>query len=299
VNATDNAASRSVAMTAGPKALRGWGFRQQHALLLPAILLLVVFFLVPVCMLLVRSVLEPSPGLENYAELLQTPSYRRIFFNTFLVSSLATGISLLLGFPIAWLLAILPRFWSMLLFSIVILSMWTNLLARTFAWLVLLQSTGVINRVLIGSGLIDHPLPLVNNLIGVCIGMTYIMLPFIIIPLHATMNALDPVVFRAASICGANQWQVFRRIFLPACMPGVMAGALMVFVMSLGYYITPALLGGSANMMVGELIAQLIQTLLNWGLGSAAAFLLLAVTLVLYAWQLRLFDPLASAEGER
>lgn len=286
-------------MTAGPKALRGWGFRQQHALLLPAILLLVVFFLVPVCMLLVRSVLEPSPGLENYAELLQTPSYRRIFFNTFLVSSLATGISLLLGFPIAWLLAILPRFWSMLLFSIVILSMWTNLLARTFAWLVLLQSTGVINRVLIGSGLIDHPLPLVNNLIGVCIGMTYIMLPFIIIPLHATMNALDPVVFRAASICGANQWQVFRRIFLPACMPGVMAGALMVFVMSLGYYITPALLGGSANMMVGELIAQLIQTLLNWGLGSAAAFLLLAVTLVLYAWQLRLFDPLASAEGER
>ncbi|WP_246105196.1 ABC transporter permease [Rhodoligotrophos appendicifer] len=269
------------------------------ALLAPAVLVLLVFFVVPVCMLLIRSVTEPAQGLGNYAELLQSSSYRIIFANTFIVSALVTVVSLLLGFPLAWLLAILPRTWSLLLFGIVILSMWTNLLARTFAWLVLLQTTGVINRTLVGIGLIERPLPLVNNLVGVTIGMTYIMLPFIVMPLHATMTSLDPLVFRAASLCGATRWQVFRRIFLPACMPGIMAGALMVFVMSLGYYITPALLGGTANMMVGELIAQLIQSLLNWGLGGAAAFLLLIVTLALYALQLRLFDPLKQITGAR
>jgi putative spermidine/putrescine transport system permease protein len=273
--------------------------RWDIAPVLPALLLLLLFFVVPVCMLLVRSVLEPEPGLQNYVELLGAASYRRILFNTFLVSTLVTAIAVLLGFPLAWILTILPRGWSLLLFGIVILSMWTNLLARTFAWLVLLQSTGVINRMLISLGIISTPLPLVNNLVGVTIGMTYIMLPFMVMPLHATMKALDPVVFRAASLCGATRWQVFCRIFLPACLPGIVAGSLMVFVMSLGYFITPALLGGSANMMVGELIAQLIQSLLNWGLGGAAAFILLAVTLLIYAIQLHVVDPLHPKGGPR
>jgi putative spermidine/putrescine transport system permease protein len=269
-----------------------WRLGPPALLLLVPLLFLLLLFVVPVSTLLVRSVIEPAPRLQNYIDLVESSSYRRIFFNTFLVSSLVTLVSMIIGFPVAWLLAILPRVWSLLLCGVVILSLWTNLLARTFAWLVLLQSTGVINRVLIGIGLVDQPLALTNNLVGVCIGMTYIMLPFVIIPLHATMKSLDPLVFRAASICGATQCQIFLKIFLPACMPGLMAGALMVFVMSLGYYITPALLGGTANMMVGELIAQLIQSLLNWGLGSAAAFLLLSVTLGLYVLQLRLFDPL-------
>jgi len=275
--------------------MRSGGF----ALAAPAILFLAVFFLIPVLMLLLRSVLEPVPGFQNYRELLGSSSYLKVFLNTFTVSAIVTVVTLVLAFPVAWLLVILPRFWSMLLFGIILLSLWTNLLARTFAWLVLLQSTGLINRGLIALGLIDTPLPLVNNLVGVTIGMTYIMLPFMILPLHATMSSLDPAIMRASAICGATRWQVFLRVFLPACVPGIAAGALMVFVMSLGYFVTPALLGGMSNMMLAELIAQLVQSLLNWGLGSAAAFFLLLVTISIYMLQLRFFDPFKSAGSPR
>jgi len=278
-----------------PAGTRSGGF----ALAAPAILFLAVFFLIPVMMLLLRSVLEPVPGFQNYRELLGSSSYLKVFLNTFTVSAIVTAVTLVLAFPVAWLLVILPRFWSMLLFGIILLSLWTNLLARTFAWLVLLQSTGLINRGLIALGLIDTPLPLVNNLVGVTIGMTYIMLPFMILPLHATMSGLDPAIMRASAICGATRLQVFLRVFLPACVPGIAAGALMVFVMSLGYFVTPALLGGTSNMMLAELIAQLVQSLLNWGLGSAAAFFLLLVTISIYMLQLRLFDPFKSAGSPR
>lgn len=257
------------------------------ALALPALALLVLFFALPVLLLLLRSVLEPEPGLQNYRELFGSATYARVFFNTFLVAGVVTAVTLVVGFPVAWLLAILPGRWSAVLFGVVLLSMWTNLLARTYAWMVLLQRTGVINKLLIEMGLIDRPVPLVNNLVGVTIGMTYIMLPFVILPLHATFRAIDPAILQAASLCGAGRWQAFRRVLLPLTLPGVAAGGLMVFVMSLGYFVTPALLGGTANMMLAELIAQLVQSLLNWGLGGAAAFVLLVVTLAIYALQLR------------
>lgn len=167
--------------------------------------------------------------------------------------------------------------------------MWTNLLARTYAWMVLLQRTGVINKTLMGLGLISEPLPLVNNLIGVTIGMTYIMLPFVILPLTGIIRAIDPAILQAASLCGATRMQALRSVLLPLALPGILSGALMVFVMSLGYFVTPALLGGTANMMVAELIAQFVQSLVNWGMGAAAAFALLVITLGLYALQLRLF----------
>jgi putative spermidine/putrescine transport system permease protein len=216
-------------------------------------------------------------------------TYLRVFSNTFIVAGLVTVVTLALAFPTAWLLAIAPQRWANLLFGIIILSMWTNLLARTYAWMVLLQGTGVINRALMQIGLISAPLPLINNLVGVTIGMTYIMLPFMILPLHAAMRALDPAVFQAASLCGASRLQVFAKIFLPLVASGAAAGVLMVFVMSLGYFVTPSLLGGTANMMLAELIAQLVQSLLDWGLAGAAAVVLLAVTLSIYALQVRFF----------
>ncbi len=256
-------------------------------LLVPALLLLVIFFLLPVLSLLLRSVLEPAPGLNNYAQLLGSTTYLRVFGNTFLVATVVTVATLAIGFPTAWLLAIAPRKLSSLLFAIMLLSMWTNLLARTFAWMVLLQQTGPINRLLMALGVISEPLTLVNNLIGVTIGMTYIMLPFLVMPLHATLRGIDPSTLRAAAICGASRWQAFWRVLVPLAMPGIASGALMVFVMALGYFVTPALLGGASYMMLAELIAQLVQQLLNWGLAGAAAFVLLAVTLALYALQLR------------
>jgi putative spermidine/putrescine transport system permease protein len=131
-------------------------------------------------------------------------------------------------------------------------------------------------------GIVDQPVALVNNMIGVVVGMTYIMLPFMILPLHATISAIDPALMQAAAIAGASPGRVFRRVLLPLSLPGISAGCIMVFVMSLGYYITPALLGGAKDMMIAVLIAQQIQQLLNWGLGSAAAFVLLLITLVIY-----------------
>lgn len=259
--------------------------------LLPALFIIALFFVVPVCMLLMRSVLEPQLGLQNYATLLGSTTYLRVFLNTFLVAGLVTIVSVVIGYPIAWLLAIMPERWSRLILAIIILSMWTNLLARTYAWMVLLQRTGVVNKVLIGLGLIDKPLALVNNLVGVTIGMTYIMLPFVILPLMGVLRSIDPGILRAAALCGANKRQCFMLILLPLSLPGIAAGALMVFVMSLGYYVTPALLGGTSNMMLAELVAQFVQSLVDWGMGGAAAFVLLLVTLALYAIQLKFFNP--------
>ncbi|MGH6942262.1 ABC transporter permease [Hypericibacter sp.] len=264
-------------------------------LAMPALLLLSALFVLPVLILLSRSFLDPQPGLQNYAELLSSASYRTILFNTFIVSTTVTLVTLAIGFPVAWLLAVISRFWAMAVFAVILLSMWTNLLTRTFAWMILLQSTGVINRALIALGVIDTPLALTNNLIGVTIGMTYIMFPFIVLPLYATMKAMDPAVLRAASLCGASRLQCFLHVFLPNCASGIVAGCLMVFVMSLGYFVTPVLLGGPSYMMLAELIVQLIQSMLNWGLGAAAAFILFAATLALYALQIRLFDLLTDA----
>lgn len=261
----------------------------------PAILLLLAFFVLPVIMLLTRSFTEPELGFQNYATLLASPTYAKIFFNTFYVATLVTFVTTLIAFPIAWSLAIMPRLWSQLLFAIILLSMWTNLLARTYAWMVLLQQTGLVNRILISVGLIDRPLQLTNNLVGVTIGMVYIMLPFMILPLYGVIRKIDPAILQAAALCGASKGQALRRILLPLAAPGIGAGGLMVFVMSLGYFVTPSLLGGTANMMLAELIVQQVQSLVNWGMGGAAAFILLIVTLSLYAVQLRFFEP----EGAR
>jgi putative spermidine/putrescine transport system permease protein len=265
--------------------------------LVPVLVLLVLFFLVPLAGLLLRSVSDPDWGLQNYRELVGTVTYARVMGNTFLVASVVTLITVLVGFPVAWLLAIIPSRAARLLMNILLLSMWTNLLVRTYAWMVLLQQTGFINKMLMASGLIDAPLVMVNNLVGVTIGMTYIMVPFLVMPLHATMKSIDPSILRAAAICGASQWQAFTRVLLPLAAPGLASGALMVFVMSLGYFVTPALLGGTANMMLAELIAQLVQSLLNWGLAGAVALMLMVVTLGLYALQLRLLSAQGAARA--
>lgn len=264
---------------------------------LPALVLISLFFVVPVVALLLRSVTEPVLGWQNYSALLGDGTYLRIFFNTFLVASVVTAVTVVVAFPVAWVLAIIPPALGSIVFGVIILSMWTNLLARTYAWMVLLQRTGVINRTLMAMGVIHEPLPLINNLAGVTIGMVYIMLPFMILPLVGTLRSIDPMILRAASLCGASPLAAFRRILLPLSLPGIAAGGLMVFVMSLGYFVTPALLGGTSNMMLAEMIAQMIQSLLNWGLGSAAAFILLVFTMALYAVQLRFVGAKRLAGG--
>ncbi|MDR6236613.1 putative spermidine/putrescine transport system permease protein [Pseudomonas psychrotolerans] len=268
----------------GERAVRWKGAGQ----LVPALLFLGLFFLLPLSGLLLRGFLDPTPGLENYQTLFANGAYAQVLFNTFGVAALVTLFSVLIGFPLAWTITLMPRGWGRILFNIVLLSMWTSLLARTYAWLVLLQGSGVINKLLLALGLIDQPLELVNSLTGVVIGMTYIMIPFIVLPLQATLQAVDPMVLQAGAICGASPWTNFRKVFLPMCRSGLGSGALMVFVMSLGYYVTPALLGGAQNMMLPEFIIQQVQSFLNWGLASAAAALLIVIALLLFALYLRL-----------
>lgn len=254
---------------------------------MPALIFLFVVFVAPLAILFLRSVTDPVPGVGNYAALVTDSTYLTVLYNTIFVSIVVTVTALLLSYPVAWFLVICPAGWMRLVFAIILLSMWTNLLARTYAWLVLLQNTGAINHFLMWIGVIDEPVQLVNNMIGVVVGMTYIMLPFMILPLHATISAIDPALMQAAAITGASPWRVLRSVLLPLSLPGISAGCIMVFVMSLGYYITPALLGGPSDMMIAVLIAQQIQQMLNWGLGSAAAFILLAITLVIYFLYIR------------
>ena len=254
---------------------------------MPALVFLFVVFVAPLAILFLRSVTDPEPGVGNYAALVTDSTYLTVLFNTIVVSIVVTATALLLSYPVAWFLVICPAGWMRLVFAIILLSMWTNLLARTYAWLVLLQNTGAINHFLMWIGVIDEPVALVNNMIGVVVGMTYIMLPFMILPLHATISAIDPALMQAAAITGARPWRILRSVLLPLSLPGISAGCIMVFVMSLGYYITPALLGGPSDMMIAVLIAQQVQQMLNWGLGSAAAFILLAITLVIYFLYIR------------
>jgi putative spermidine/putrescine transport system permease protein len=253
----------------------------------PGLGFLFIFLVLPLSSLLLLSVTDPGIGLGNYAKLLGDSTYGKVMFNTFLVAGVVTGVTLVIAYPVAWLLVLLPGSIARLFFAVILLSMWTNLLARTYGWMVLLQRTGLINRILMDLGIVSTQLPLINNLFGVTVGMTYIMLPYVILPLHATFTTIDPAIMQAAAISGAKPHQIFFRVLLPLSLPGIAAGGLMVFVMALGYYVTPALLGGTTNMMLAEMIAQQVQSLLNWGLGSAAAFVLLAVTLAFFAIYIR------------
>ena len=291
INALHNAQGAPSGAGAPPAAERRPALSQRwkgSRNLLPALLFLGLFFFAPLISLLLRGVLEPVPGLGNYEQLFANSAYARVLFNTFSVAGLVTLISVLLGFPLAWAITLVPKGWGRWLLNIVLLSMWSSLLTRIYSWMVLLQGSGVINKALMAMGIIDAPIEMVHNLSGVVIGMSYIMIPFIVLPLQATMHAIDPMVLQAGSICGASPWTNFWKVLLPLCRSGLFSGALMVFVMSLGYYVTPALLGGAQNMMLPEFIIQQVQSFLNWGLASAAAALLVIITLVLFYLYLKL-----------
>ncbi|SAL29213.1 binding-protein-dependent transport system inner membrane protein [Caballeronia terrestris] len=208
--------------------------------------------------------------------------YRPAFVRTISISATVTLLCLLLGYPVAWLLANLPAKSSNRLMLFVIVPFWTSLLVRTTAWYVLLQPGGVINSVLSGLGLVSHPLPLVFNRTGVLIGMTHILLPYMILAIYSVMKSVSPVYMRAAQSLGAHPFTAFYRIYVPPTLPGVGAGCFLVFVLALGYYITPALLGGAGDEMISQLIAIQTNTQLNWGLAGALSAYLVIFTAVFY-----------------
>lgn len=210
--------------------------------------------------------------------------YLDVFARTLWVSLMVTMLGLAIGYPLSYWLAHLPAKTSNLMMVLVLLPFWTSLLVRTTAWVVLLQKEGVINSLLMASGLIQDPLALIFNRFGVVIAMTHILLPFMILPLYSVMRQIPPSYVRAARSLGAGPITAFWRIYLPQSMAGVSAGVLLVFILAIGYYITPALVGGAGDQMMSYFIADHLTRSLNWGLASALGGLLLASVLVLYAF---------------
>ncbi len=210
-------------------------------------------------------------------------AYRHIFSRTFLISLVVTLLTLLLGYPLAYWLSTLPERRANLFMILVLIPFWTSILVRIAAWMVLLQSEGLVNKALIGLHLIDTPLELLFNRTGTYISMTHILLPFMILPLYSVMKSIPPSYLRAAVSLGSHPFAAFWRVYVPQTYPGVGAGALLVFILALGYYITPALLGGANEQMVSYYVTYFINVTINWGMACALGALLLAATLLLYA----------------
>ncbi len=253
-------------------------------LAIPPIAFLVAFFLVPLIVVSLRSVTDfPRPTddlFANYSRFFGSAANVRVLGNTFWVAALSTAVCLALGYPYAYLMNIVrPRVAGLLLIA-VLLPFWSSLLVRTYAWQVILRDTGIINTFLIDSKLIEEPIPLIRTTLGVMLGMSQILLPFMVLPIYAVMRRIDPEYTKAAANLGAPPSAAFRRVFLPLSMPGVLAGSLLVFVLALGFYITPALLGSPKDTMISQFIASAVQQRLDWGIGSTMAVILMGLTLV-------------------
>lgn len=208
--------------------------------------------------------------------------YVDVLLRTFRISLTVTLLSLALGFPVAYLMATRPAEVANVLMILVLLPFWTSLLVRTSAWVVLLQNEGLVNSLMIWLGVIDAPVRLIYNSIGVHVAMTHVLLPFMILPLYSSMKTIKPITVRAAISLGASPTVAFLRVYLPQCMPGIAAGALLVFILSIGYYITPALVGGAGDQMLSYFIAFYTTDSVNWGMASALGVVLLGTTLLLY-----------------
>jgi putative spermidine/putrescine transport system permease protein len=202
---------------------------------------------------------------------------------TLLIALYTMGFTVLLGFPLSFFLARVGSTARAVGVLVVLLPFWTSIIVRTTAWIVLLQSRGVINRALEGLGLIDQPLELLHNRIAVIIVLTHVMLPFLVLPLLSSMRAVDPRLMQAAASMGATPFYAFRQVYVPQVLPGLLAGAMLVFVMSLGFYVTPALVGGAGDQTIGAFIALYTTGTANWGLASSLGLVLTGLTILLLA----------------
>jgi putative spermidine/putrescine transport system permease protein len=261
-------------------------------LVLPAAGVILICFVWPVVNLLGLSFTQPRPGFANYTSLVTRPVYWRVLWNTAVISATVDLFCLLIGYPVAYVMATTTARTRRLLIFVVLIPFWSSVLVRSFAWMVLLQRNGLINDMLIGLGLLQRPAQLVYNRIGVLIGMVQILLPFMIFPLFTVMSRIDPSYARAAATLGAGPVRGFLRVYFPLTLPGVFTGSALVFVLALGYYIVPALLGGLGETMIAQVIEQQVADFGNWGMGGAlsasllvCAGIVLAVVMRLYGWK--------------
>jgi ABC-type spermidine/putrescine transport system permease subunit I len=224
-----------------------------------------------------------GPTLDQYVQFFQSPFYLSVMAETFKISGSATLLALLLGYPVAYLLSRLELGTVNRLMILVLLPFWTSILVRTYAWMVLLQRTGVVNSLLWRGGVIEDPLPLMFNEFGVLVGTTHALLPFMILPVYSVLRGLDADFIKAAQGLGATPFRAFLTITLPLSLPGIGAGVLIVFIMALGFFVTPALLGGGKVMMMAMAIERQVNNFLNWEFAAVLAVVLLALTVACVA----------------
>lgn len=279
---------------------QGW---RRVVLISPAVLIIVVIMIIPLGLMLTYSFLESGRyggviwefSTEAYVgflferqlddSLAFTDSYIRIFGRSFGLSFLTMGISLLIGFPAAMFIAMQPPKYRAMLVFLVTIPFWTNLLVRNYAWILLLRDYGLINNALASIGLTSGPLPLMYNNLAITLGLVYSFIPFMVLPIYASLEKLDWRLVEAAQDLGANRLRSLGRVIIPLARPGIIAGCILVFVPSLGAYITPELLGGGRKLMIGNLIQMQFGASQDWPFGAALAFILLAtVLLFLMLW---------------
>lgn len=256
--------------------------RSYVLMLLPLVAFLAAFFVWPVAQVVILSVTDPAPGLQNYALLIRDESLHRMIWTTLRISMLTTIFTVMIGYWLAYVMAHAEGRRLAVMVACVMLPLWTSVAVQAFGWLMLLKSNGIVNGALLGLGMISRPLPLVRNEIGVLIGMTHFMLPVAVLTLVGNMRGIDPRLVQAANSLGASPWQAFRAVYLPETLPGVVGTATAVLVICLGFYGIPALLGGGRTIMIAEYVNVQILQVAKWGVPAMlSTVLLVAVAAVM------------------
>jgi len=260
---------------------------QVLVLIFPSLFWLVVFFAIPLLIVFVYSFLKRGPygqivwefNLNNYVRFVD-PLYLKIFVRSFKIAGITTVVSFLFGYPMAYWIATRPARWRNTLLLLLMIPFWTNFLVRTYAWILILRDSGLINNALLGLGLISEPLPLFGNDFAIIIGLVYGWFPDMVLPCYAAIERLDFSLVEAAQDLYANELRAFARVIFPLTLPGVVAGSILVFIPSLGAYVTPDLLGGAKSVMIGNVIQSQFLSVRDYPFGSAFSFVLMAMMLV-------------------
>lgn len=258
------------------------GDRGYWLFLLPLIFYLSVFFLYPLFGMLIQSVFDPGFTFENFLKMLKYPVYIQVFWNTLEMSVTVTVICIFFGYPVAMYLSGSKSMWATIFLVAILLPFWISVLVRTYAWMIILGRYGVINEFLMSMGLIDGPLKLMYNRIGVYVGMVYFMFPYAILPMMSVMGQIDRSLLKAAENLGSTPWQAFRHVFFPMSLPGVGAAVVLTFMICVGFYVTPALMGGPRDTMISMSIYNQLEEVKDWGFASAQATLLLGTITLLF-----------------
>lgn len=250
---------------------------------LPLLVAMVIAFNVPILMMLAWSIGEPAAPFVHFAKVVETPVYMKVLGNTFRIALIATAVCIVLGYPLAYWMRRLSPGGQLVALAFVVLPFWVSILVRTYAWIVVLGNDGVVNRTLQWLGVTGAPVSFLYNEFGVIVGTANILLPFLVLPLFAAMLRLDDRLLQAAASLGASRRIVFWRVFFPLTLPSLAAGAILVFILTLGFFITPAILGGGRVPMIANMLDLLINRLPRWELAAAISTVLLVLTLACYA----------------